>query len=628
MLSDFRHDCLTSKTDRKGQTIQYVYDALNRLSHKGYPDTTGVDYIYDLAGKIRQVSDPSGTYGFAYDNMGRLIGTTTQYAFLPGVTYSNSYGYDAASNRTSFTAPDSSTVSYSYDTLSRLTNLTDSATGQFTFGYDILSRRTSLNRPNGVNTSYSYDSLSRLLSVLHQAGTVTLDGASYGYDNAGNRTSKTNDLNNVTENYTYDPIYQLTQVTQGLTTSESYSYDSVGNRLSSQGMSPYSYNSSNQLTSTPSANFTYDGNGNTSTKADASGTTTYTWDVENRLTSVTLPGTAGTVTFKYDPFGRRIQKSSPSGATIYLYDASNSVDELDQSGTEVAHYAQGAGVDEPLAALRSGTTGFYEQDGLGSVTSLTDSTGAVLNLYTYDSFGNLTASTGSFVNPYQFTGRDFDSETGLRYYRARYYDQRIGSFISEDPIGFDAGFNFYRYTDNSPVNYIDPWGTCIIYLFFESPTADKTGFFQHAFLVTWDNSHASANRVEEFRAGKDEYGGNLLSSFYGVMGGGPRAPIDDPKDVAYSTTLLSDKCSCDPYWQKLFQLNAFINSHNIPYHKASMNSNSVATTAIDAMGLKRPTLPFSPLRVPGWGNPLPGWPPHGGSGNMGNSGSKGCCDAR
>ena len=131
-----------------------------------------MDYVYDLAGKIKQVSDPTGTYGFAYDNMGRLIGTTTQYSFLPGVTYSNAYGYDAASNRTSFTAPDGSTVNYAYDTLSRLTSLTDSLTGQFTFGYDALSRRTSLTRPNGVNTSYTYDSLSRLLSVLQQAGTA------------------------------------------------------------------------------------------------------------------------------------------------------------------------------------------------------------------------------------------------------------------------------------------------------------------------------------------------------------------------------------------------------------------------------------------------------------------------
>jgi YD repeat-containing protein len=96
--------------------------------------------------------------------------------------------------------------------------LTNSLTGQFGFSYDTLSRRTALTRPNGVNTTYGYDSLSRLLNVLHQNGTNTLDGAGYAYDNAGNRTAKTNYLNNITEQYTYDPTYQLTQVTQGATT--------------------------------------------------------------------------------------------------------------------------------------------------------------------------------------------------------------------------------------------------------------------------------------------------------------------------------------------------------------------------------------------------------------------------
>jgi YD repeat-containing protein len=86
---------LTSKTDRKSQTIQYVYDALYRLSSKTYPDSTSVEYAYDLAGKVQQVSDPTGTYGFSYDNMGRLIGTSTQYAFLPGFNFQNAYGYDA-----------------------------------------------------------------------------------------------------------------------------------------------------------------------------------------------------------------------------------------------------------------------------------------------------------------------------------------------------------------------------------------------------------------------------------------------------------------------------------------------------------------------------------------------------
>ncbi|MBI3645154.1 MAG: hypothetical protein HY233_04235, partial [Acidobacteriales bacterium] len=131
-----------------------------------------------------------------------LIGTTTRYTFLPGFNFQNGYTYDAASNRTSLTAPDGSTNTYNYDTLNRLATLTNSLTGQFGFGYDALSRRTQLTRPNGINTNYSYDSVSRLLSVLHQAGSTTLDGASYGYDFAGNRTSKTNYLNGITEGYT------------------------------------------------------------------------------------------------------------------------------------------------------------------------------------------------------------------------------------------------------------------------------------------------------------------------------------------------------------------------------------------------------------------------------------------
>jgi RHS repeat-associated protein len=454
---------LTSKTDRNNHSILYVYDALNRLTHKGYPDSTGVDYVYDLAGKIKQVTDPTGTYGMAYDNMGRLIGTTTQYAFVTGTpTFSNTYGYDAGSNRTSLTLPDSSTDTYQYDTLNRLAKITDSITGQFIFGYDGLSRRTQLTRPNGVNTNYGYDTLSRLLSVLHQSGANTLDGATYTYDNAGNRSSKTNKLNGITEQYTYDPLYQLTQVTQGATTTESYSYDSVGNRLSSLGVPSYSYNSSNELTSNSAASFTYDANGNMLTKSNASGATQYAWDFDNRLSSVTLPGSGGAVTFKYDPLGRRIQKAFTQNSTTitanYIYDGASAIEEVDGNGNLLAHYAQGKGIDEPLAQLRSGASGFYEQDGLGSVTSLSNMTGALANTYVYDSFGNLTVTTEAFSNPFQYTGRDSDPESGFRYYRTRYYDSAIGRFISEDPVAFEGGPNFYAYVFNNPVLQGDPYG--------------------------------------------------------------------------------------------------------------------------------------------------------------------------
>ena len=453
---------LTSKTDRKSQTITYLYDALNRLTSKTYPDTTAVDYVYDLVGKITQVNDPTGTYAFAYDNMGRLIGTTTSYSFLTSRSFTNAYTYDAASNRTGFTDPESGSTAYSYDTLNRLTSLAPPSafgSGSFGFSYDALSRRTQMTRPNSVATNYSYDNLSRLSSVLHQLSGSTIDGASYTLDSAGNRTAKTDQLAAVTSNYTYDAIYQLTQVTQANNTTESYSYDPVGNRTASLGVSSYTTNASNELTATSNASYTYDSNGNTLTKVISSNTTTYAWDYENRLTSVTLPSSGGTVTFKYDPLGRRIYKSlSTGGTSVFAYDGDNMIEETNASGTVVARYAQGQSIDEPLAMLRSSTTSYYNVDGLGSITSLANGSGTLTQSYTFDSFGKQTASSGSVVNAFQYTGRELDSETGLQFNRARYYDQTIGRFLSEDPIRFEGGVDFYAYVGNSPTTYDDPRG--------------------------------------------------------------------------------------------------------------------------------------------------------------------------
>jgi RHS repeat-associated protein len=171
-----------------------------------------------------------------------------------------------------------------------------------------------------------------------------------------------------------------------------------------------------------------------------------------------MPGSGGTVTFKYDPFGRRIQKTGPSGATGYLHDGINVIEEVDAGGNAVARYTQGSGVDHPLAMTRAGVTSFYEQDAPRSITSLSDTAGAITDTYTYDSYGNLTASSGTTTNPFRYTGREFDPETGLYYYRARYYDPQIGRFINEDPLGFDGGMDFYAYADNNPVNEIDPLG--------------------------------------------------------------------------------------------------------------------------------------------------------------------------
>jgi len=95
---------------------------------------------------------------------------------------------------------------------------------------------------------------------------------------------------------------------------------------------------------------------------------------------------------------------------------------------------------------------------LGSVVAITDAGNNVVQSYDYDSFGMAQPST-VFANCYTYTGREWDKETGLYYYRARYYDPMEGRFISKDPIGFRGGdVNLYGYVQDNPINLADPMG--------------------------------------------------------------------------------------------------------------------------------------------------------------------------
>jgi RHS repeat-associated protein len=498
-----------------------------------------------------------------------------------------------------------------YDTLNRLQRLTPPATfasGNFGFTYDALSRRTQMTRPNGLSSNYTYDNLSRLLSVLHQSGSTTLDGASYTVDNAGNRASKTDKLANVTSNYTYDPIYQLTQVTQSASTTESYSYDPVGNRLSSLGVSSYTSNTSNELTSTSNATYTYDYNGNTQTKVVGSNTTSYAWDFENRLTSATLPGTGGTVTFAYDPFGRRIKKVTSTTTSIFAYDGDNLIEETNSSGAVVARYAETQNIDEPVAMLRSGATSYFHADGLGSVTTLSNAAGSIANTYTYDSFGKLTASTGSLVNPFQYTARESDIETGLYYYRARYYDPTAGRFLGEDPIGLGGGPNFYNYALGDPTNFSDPTGLL-------SVCTRPVRFFQwmgalgfcHGFLKLSDGStiggyNRNGKLVPNIRDPDDQSDPNHLKETKCIELPESKCPISN--DARAHEAYDNLKNQFDQYKEAT--------GHYPNYATGSGVSTGVAQTILDNAGIRY----RFPARCFGWMSgtapPIPG--PTGGGG--------------
>ncbi|HRS11581.1 MAG TPA: RHS repeat-associated core domain-containing protein [Sedimentisphaerales bacterium] len=197
-----------------------------------------------------------------------------------------------------------------------------------------------------------------------------------------------------------------------------------------------------------------------------------------------VPGSGGgadweQITYTYDPSGRRIAKDVDGVVTKYLYDGDQCIAEYacpepaewDGSNNLLRKYIYGPSIDEPRSAsLRAGSfcmveaaggyagTYYYHFDALGSVVALSDADGDTVQVYEYDVYGQVAASDPNHPNRFMFTGREFDAETGLYYYRARYYNASIGRFLQTDPVGYTSGINTYTYCGSNPVTFTDPSG--------------------------------------------------------------------------------------------------------------------------------------------------------------------------
>jgi len=411
-----------TRTDEDSVTIQYFYDDLYRLTQISYPNSTTATFSYDARSNLTSAANPNIGYTFTYDLNNRLMSA------LDSNNKTITYQYDSLSQRTRVVA-DGRTIDYTYDSGNRLYQVL-SPDPVATITYDLAGRRQTLSYPNLITTTYTFNRASFLTNLLARYNQqTTINSFAYTPDGMGNRINMT-DVAGV-HNYTYDNTYQLTQAMHPNMPLEQFNYDQVGNRLSSDGQAPGSGMS-----------------------------TEYVYDFENRLIEVNY--TSMLAQYKYDPFGRRIEKNLNGTITRYLYDGPNIVTEYDGSWNVQAQYVSTLDIDDSLTVTQGANTYYYHKDGLGSVVNLTDSSGNAVKSYTYKSFGEIYSQTGSLIQPFAFTGREYDPENGLYFYRARYYDPRAGRFLTKDPIGFAGGdVNLYRYVGNNPVNFRDPSGTAV-----------------------------------------------------------------------------------------------------------------------------------------------------------------------
>jgi RHS repeat-associated protein len=480
-----------SSTQTAGDgTISYGYDRMSRLTSADYSDSTpDVSRTYDSAGRLTSMSDGSGSVSYTYDAADRLT-DATRSSGGSGLNGTFHYDYDNAGDVTGRTYPDSATSSATFDDDGRIASVT-SGSATTSFGYDAAGNVTTVTAPsgNGYVATRTFDRAGRLTGVDNAKSGTSLSKFVWTLDAAGNPTKAqtTRGGTDTYDVYGYDTRNRLTSSCFGVASSATdcsgaansitYAYDKVSNRtqevrtgnVGNTGTISSSYNSSDELTSTTqggsTTNYTYDANGNLA----SIGSRTFTYDLASRLVSTTSGGT--TTTYSYDGDGRRLSSSTGGGGADLRY----TWDELAPSGiAELALERTSAGalvrryLDGPLGAVsftNSSDTYYLHADPLGSVTDVTDSTGAAQWRYDYEAYGaertttNVSGSAPS--NRLRFQGQYLDSEVSQYDLRAREYDPATGRFGALDPVEnpFTSPYDgAYVYVDGRPTALVDPLG--------------------------------------------------------------------------------------------------------------------------------------------------------------------------
>jgi large repetitive protein len=456
---------LISIIDPLNRKTVYSYDAFNRLQKTEYftvatdgsPAKT-IDYSYNRVGSLTGYNDgiTSATYG--YDDLQRRIDETINY---PGfsLSHSFSFSYYGNSRKKSYTDPAGRIRTWSYDSAGRATGLDLGTGGEVSTNAFTWNSPAKVTLPGGASLNYGYNGLLQPTSLtMRDPGDNPVIDYSYSYSLNGQVTAKNTEHGNY--QYGYDAVNRL-ETAHSPTEDEAYTYDPLGNRLTSTAHTNWVYDDNNRLQSFGLASFSYDNMGNLINKNVAGEDNTFMYTVDNRLQRVEDGDGAPLGMYYYDPFGRRLWKDVEGTRTFFHYNDEGLAGEYNASGVELRTYGYHAGSSwssNPLFVQEAGVYYWYQNDHLGTPQKIIAENGTVVWAAGYDSFGLARVDVAVVENNLRFSGQYFDGETGLHYNWHRFYDPATGRYISADPIGLDGGINLYAYVRNDPVNWVDPWG--------------------------------------------------------------------------------------------------------------------------------------------------------------------------
>ena len=574
------HGNVTKWVDARSVETDFTYDVLNRALTKTFPAHTSLNVAFtydstsggnDGVGRLTSVSDPSGSTSFVYNALGQ---TATDTRVIGSNTYSTAYTYNPANNPLTITYPSGRIVTYTRDSLGRISGITTkqnsgapSMTVASSAAYMPFGSLSGLTYGNGAALTLAYNQDYQLTGITAAVGGGYNQNLTNGYDAAGNITSITNNLNSArTQTVTYDDLNRVASAS-GLYGSQSYTYDGVGNRLTRVigGMTDtYAYSgSANQIsTITTGSNvrsFTYAASGQVSQDVrDPSDTYTFAVNDDGRNASASLnSSTVGT--YVYNGFEQRAQKTVGSTVTQFVFDRfGHLLEEANSSGVAQKEYIW---LDDLPVAMVDDTGSspviyYIQTDQLGTPQKITDGAANVVWDGVFDPFGNAVSVSSTNWNAanwnsftwepgtpeptnLRFPGQYLDAETALNQNWNRDYDPTIGRYIQSDPIGLVGGINTYAYVANNPLIYMDSLGLLNIQV---------GGGYSGAVIVPGAGASAAVNGVVNIdtsnplnssisiqgQVAEGVGGGAFLGGgFNGSLGSGP-APSTGYSNAPYS----------------------------------------------------------------------------------------------